>query len=891
MALSNERVKANLCKELKLALKNAALEIPLGDYISSEATLTLCNVIEAIFIHGLRDSFFVKGSRYAKYPEPNFWPFLLRNMHNSVKTQIESLSQIKTDIGRARAWIRIVLNENSMEHYLRLFARDPETFSHYYHKHSFLRDFENYHIMIGYLKGIANITIDAPVNSSFLNSWTPTPLILAGLVAGKPARLEQLSRYQRDGLSNENDAEEVGESALDIVELDTAEMPNMSKSSLKLFCGVDDDEVSSVYSHPSMIDGGVGADYSAVFYSSTPEKNDFLAATVLESRGYTKDAYQVNVKRRKHRLRYVSKSSSEEGNYPRSGSDSNLLAAVKDNSAQHRTITETASSSSKLLSMDLKTSSEALGNLKSNVTEAPENSHLQVKNDAVPEVVSESLDTCESGEACFCEDSCDSGVAEVSLSHIEGGRSDPTFIAGEIAENDSVCLTKDETFVNKEKSESSLSKSDERNRNDSILSLQDELILADGNSTLGNSLLGKGWSFCSPLPLQQEWEKASSPSSPLRTDSSQNFDSMMRDVVTEYGSSKNCFLSFKAEIFKLETSARCQSDSENFSETCADDETAGTVPEDEQATKLRAATDSFIVLTPQSEYNEEPLQLNKMPDASTDGNEKMKKSAECDSAQYLELFSFLCKVSNELGLSSQNFRCASCNKSIGPTFSSYRVCGFNGKYYCTNCCRKSDQSIIPSRLMHSWDIKPRYVSRTSMQFLRSIEDRPLFRLNEINPKIYDHSDVMKRIKTLRGKLALAAMYLLSCRQSVAEDLRLRLWPKEYLYSDIHLYSFSVHMDFQNAITGQLEGHLNSIIRYAVNHIFNCKLCAQKGFFCEICSSREVIYPFQVETTIRCTACYSVYHKRCYENNECRKCARREHYSERSSSLGDHLILE
>jgi hypothetical protein len=36
----------------------------------SDAVQALCNVLEAVFIHGLKDPYFLKGSRYAKYPEP-----------------------------------------------------------------------------------------------------------------------------------------------------------------------------------------------------------------------------------------------------------------------------------------------------------------------------------------------------------------------------------------------------------------------------------------------------------------------------------------------------------------------------------------------------------------------------------------------------------------------------------------------------------------------------------------------------------------------------------------------------------------------------------------------------------------------------------------------------
>uniref|UniRef100_A0A914VHQ5 RUN domain-containing protein n=1 Tax=Plectus sambesii TaxID=2011161 RepID=A0A914VHQ5_9BILA len=58
----------------------------------------------------------------------------------------------------------------------------------FYHHSAYLRDPEQVDIMISYLKGLSRAKINAPVNSSFLNSWTPTPLILAGLIRGEASK-------------------------------------------------------------------------------------------------------------------------------------------------------------------------------------------------------------------------------------------------------------------------------------------------------------------------------------------------------------------------------------------------------------------------------------------------------------------------------------------------------------------------------------------------------------------------------------------------------------------------------------------------------------------------------------------------------------------------------
>lgn len=52
------------------------------------------------------------------------------------------------------------------------------------------------------------------------------------------------------------------------------------------------------------------------------------------------------------------------------------------------------------------------------------------------------------------------------------------------------------------------------------------------------------------------------------------------------------------------------------------------------------------------------------------------------------------------------------------------------------------------------------------------------------------------------------------------------------------------------MTGAMERRLNTVIDFAIDHVLSCVLCIQKGFVCELCNSRQVIYPFQVETTHR-----------------------------------------
>lgn len=153
-----------------------------------------------------------------------------------------------------------------------------------------------------------------------------------------------------------------------------------------------------------------------------------------------------------------------------------------------------------------------------------------------------------------------------------------------------------------------------------------------------------------------------------------------------------------------------------------------------------------------------------------------------------------------------------------------------------------------------------------------------------------------------------SLYLFNCRESIADDFKKRIYPRDYLYNDIHVYSF---MDLQNVRAGNLEKQLNMWLKYAVSHVMGCVLCRwpppvlpvynqnfrQKGFVCEICDKSEVIYPFNTGSThrvsrppplqkvssLQCPDCFSVYHTQCAAEQPCPKCARRSHYEVQQSA--------
>ena len=119
-----------------------------GDPLASnDITTRLCTALEACFIHGLKETFLGRlQSRFSeggvgspRMPEPSFWTFALVFSHKEVISQIDSLSQISSDVGRGRAWLRIALNDGLLLSYLSTMVADKVSLAVHYEKFAFLR--------------------------------------------------------------------------------------------------------------------------------------------------------------------------------------------------------------------------------------------------------------------------------------------------------------------------------------------------------------------------------------------------------------------------------------------------------------------------------------------------------------------------------------------------------------------------------------------------------------------------------------------------------------------------------------------------------------------------------------------------------------------------------
>lgn len=152
-----------------------------------EETMALCSVLEAIFLHGLKDSLLnrvtevLSGPDFDAMPQPSFWGPLLVFSHREIIDQIQALKQITTEVGYCRAWIRLALNEGLLSSYLTSIQRDNSALKPYYDRAAFIRDSDHLEVARRLIESLDNIAFELACNTSLLNFWSSTPLLMAAI--------------------------------------------------------------------------------------------------------------------------------------------------------------------------------------------------------------------------------------------------------------------------------------------------------------------------------------------------------------------------------------------------------------------------------------------------------------------------------------------------------------------------------------------------------------------------------------------------------------------------------------------------------------------------------------------------------------------------------------
>ncbi|KAF7651001.1 hypothetical protein LDENG_00117590 [Lucifuga dentata] len=217
----------------------------------------------------------------------------------------------------------------------------------------------------------------------------------------------------------------------------------------------------------------------------------------------------------------------------------------------------------------------------------------------------------------------------------------------------------------------------------------------------------------------------------------------------------------------------------------------------------------------------------------------------------------------------QHFLCAGCGTEVEPRYiKKLRYCEYLGKYFC-DCCHSGSEAVIPARVLSCWDFSRYPVSDFSRQLLDSVWLQPLFDLTSTGKMLYSRVRELDRFRELQEQLLGIKKLLTACRLSEGVMNEFEQLPG-HLTQQPHLFSMD---DLFRVKKGQLVVLARTLLLSATNHVENCELCLARGFICEFCRERDIIFPFQSDRCRRCSACKACFHKHCFVERKCPKCAR------------------
>ncbi|KAM7406764.1 hypothetical protein PAMA_002807 [Pampus argenteus] len=217
----------------------------------------------------------------------------------------------------------------------------------------------------------------------------------------------------------------------------------------------------------------------------------------------------------------------------------------------------------------------------------------------------------------------------------------------------------------------------------------------------------------------------------------------------------------------------------------------------------------------------------------------------------------------------QHFLCAGCGTEVEPRYiKKLRYCEYLGRYFC-DCCHSGSEAVIPGRVLSCWDFNRYPVSDFSKQLLDSVWHQPLFDLTCVGKTLYSRVKELDKFRSLQDQLLGIKKLLTACRLSGRlmtefEQLPCHLTEQQHLFSMADLFSVK---------KGQLVAQARAVLHSAIDHVENCELCLARGFLCEFCRERHIIFPFQSDICKRCPVCKACFHKQCFVEKKCPRCAR------------------
>ncbi|CAG0898482.1 unnamed protein product [Cyprideis torosa] len=835
----------------------------------------LCVVVEAVFIHGLKPSRFGNTSSTAgprrraltslfqnlsstppqpspisvsmeqhqsgkQPPEPNFLPFLLTHLHRDIIEELFALSFVQTDVGRCRAWIRLVLNESLLSSHLRTMLGDKKSLEYNYNPEAYLRDREEPSLFLKWLDGIesaSKLRFRLQTNSSLLNTWSPPDaLVLAGMWSPSPAPDPVI--VATDALEAENRRE-----------TQSRHRRHHRRKKRKGLATEDSDDQRSMMS--SVMGGTVADDVRSA--GSVSDVGSSLGGFIMDN-GEGEERLADMLKRLKE---YTALKEEEDGEVVHTDRKGREEEKAKEGDEDG----EVVHTGRKIRGEEEKEEEE-----KGKEEEEGEVIHTERKGrEEKKGKEEEDGEVVHTGKRRREEEKGKEEKEAIEVVHTKrrGGEGekgkeekkeeDGTTDAEDIEEGVEVISNAPTTFIVEDEQPKKLNSEQDQPKPLRQVGMQESF----------NSVL---WGH----------QKSTEESTKITIVTTSEFQAMLS--VEKDKETPDNVLTAAAEKAEPTCEDLGGEATQDVSRETANDTEPPPCPL--EAEEKDEEINNAAVVEEDDGLGDVVCPMKPLPGPI--------RSVE----QFMEdLLPLMVHIPLEKGLDQQGYQCKKCVRPIGMIYGKERLCNYDGKYYCYEC-HQNDKAVIPARIVHNWDFTPRDVSIPSLRFLKAVEKVPLLDIPSMNPLLAKMFPEVMKIQALRQEVASIWLYISTCRFcTIVGQFKALLHHQTHLYLKPGLYSIE---DLVSIPNGVLESRLTEAAALGKKHIMNsCRICHLKGFVCELCHDAKIIFPFDADAT-QCQKCHNVCHSICLDRRQdpsCPKCTRRAEWKRRQQLQDQEATLD
>lgn len=220
-----------------------------------------------------------------------------------------------------------------------------------------------------------------------------------------------------------------------------------------------------------------------------------------------------------------------------------------------------------------------------------------------------------------------------------------------------------------------------------------------------------------------------------------------------------------------------------------------------------------------------------------------------------------------VSISEQNYQCYICFKRFNFIFGGIAKekiywCSYFMRYICKSCV-SDDLSIIPAFVLNSWNFNKYSISIFGKNIIEKWEDKPVIHIKGKNP-IIKLSSLLKQSITIKRKIH-KIFDIMKC--SDADNFVLRTLG-EYKYLVFKDNYFSLN-DLCGTNDYSFLAKLHDFFNAFEKHILkDCVTCHYKGSNCFICNKDQILMAYNIESTIYCSFCKRIFHKKCATFHPC-----------------------